>query len=64
MRVMCRALPAVDDPGGEEARNVPRFQDTGPDRLAGPEEKSSLGDVSRKTAPGPLRAWPGLSAKA
>jgi kinesin family member C1 len=52
IRVMCRVRPVLDDSEGEEARmSFPDDKTSSEIVLAGPEEKSSLGTVSRKNYP-------------
>lgn len=52
IRVMCRVRPALDESEGEEARmSFPDEKTSAEIVLAGPEEKSSLGVVSRKNYP-------------
>lgn len=52
IRVMCRVRPALDESEGDEAKmNFPDEKTSAEIVLAGPEEKSSLGVVSRKNYP-------------
>ena len=52
IRVMCRVRPALDEAEGDEAKmNFPDEKTSAEIVLAGPEEKSSLGVVSRKNYP-------------
>jgi kinesin family protein C1 len=52
IRVMCRVRPALDEAEGEQARmTFPDDKTSSEIVLAGPEEKSSLGVVSRKNYP-------------
>ncbi|KAF4981882.1 hypothetical protein FZEAL_2402 [Fusarium zealandicum] len=52
IRVMCRVRPALGDGEGEEAKmSFPDDKTSAEIVLAGPEEKSSLGNVSRKNYP-------------
>lgn len=52
IRVMCRVRPALDQAEGEEAKmGFPDEKTSAEIVLAGPEEKSSLGAVSRKNYP-------------
>jgi kinesin family protein C1 len=52
IRVMCRVRPALDSSEGEQARiGFPDEKTSTEIVLAGPEEKSSLGQVSRKNYP-------------
>lgn len=52
IRVMCRVRPALDDGEGEQAKvSFPDEKTSAEIVLAGPEEKSSLGHVTRKNYP-------------
>ncbi|KFH42646.1 Kinesin-like protein-like protein [Hapsidospora chrysogenum ATCC 11550] len=52
IRVMCRVRPALDETEGEQAKmSFPDDKTSSEIVLAGPEEKSSLGVVSRKNYP-------------
>jgi kinesin family protein C1 len=52
IRVMCRVRPVLDDSEGDEARmSFPDDKTSSEIVLAGPEERSSLGTVSRKNYP-------------
>lgn len=52
IRVMCRVRPVLDPQEGEEARLVfPDLKTSSQIDVTGPEEKSSLGTVSRKVIP-------------
>ncbi|KEY64874.1 hypothetical protein S7711_03867 [Stachybotrys chartarum IBT 7711] len=52
IRVMCRVRPALDQSEGEQARiTFPDEKTSSEILLAGPEEKSSLGNVVRKNYP-------------
>ncbi|KAK4044899.1 P-loop containing nucleoside triphosphate hydrolase protein [Parachaetomium inaequale] len=52
IRVMCRVRPVLDSSEGEEARIAfPDFKTSSQIDVTGPEEKSSLGAISRKVLP-------------
>lgn len=52
IRVMCRVRPVLDSSEGEEAKLLfPDLKTSAQIDVMGPEEKSSLGNVSRKTIP-------------